>query len=91
MLTRDFNKKIYSVDNYDKLRRDDFSKMRCTLREERLRIVRFLALKARKETDAKSYKEIAKHVETVYKPEQYPNKFNYRYHAARKGCMMLRD
>jgi len=66
-LTGNFNKKIYSVDNYDNLREEDFNKIKKTLIEERMRILRFLALKATKEKDAKTNKEIADHIKCTYK------------------------
>ncbi|HET7284034.1 MAG TPA: hypothetical protein VFI70_05060 [Nitrososphaeraceae archaeon] len=52
--------------------------------EERMRILRFLALKATKEKDAKTNKEIAGHIKCTYK-------IDYDTSAARKSCIMLRE
>lgn len=83
-MTGNFNKKIYSVDNYDNLIEEDFKKIKKTLIEERIRILRFLALKATKEKDAKTNKEIADHIKCTYK-------IDYDTSAARKSCIMLRE
>jgi hypothetical protein len=82
-LTGNFNKKIYSVDNFDTLKDEDFKKIKKALGEGRTRIVRFLAQGSKEEKDAKSYEEIADHISRIYK-------IHYAYAAARKGCIMLR-
>lgn len=78
ILDSDLNRKIYSVDNYDTLTKDDLGRIKTAFEEGRIRIIRFLALRAREEKDAKTYEEIADHMK-------------YSLQAARKHCKMLRD
>jgi hypothetical protein len=75
-LGSDLNRKIYSVDNYDTLTKQDLGKIKTAFEEGRIKIIRFLASRAREEKDAKTYEEIADHMK-------------YSLQAARKHCKML--
>jgi hypothetical protein len=84
-LTSSDNRKKYSVDNYATLTIQDFYKIRSAFDEGRIKIMRFLALKAREEKYAKTYKEIADNIKESLKADKYS------LQAARKHCKILEN